>query len=88
MEKTNEIKNNFNSIDFTDDNSIINFINNNEAEAMTGTNSDGETIVMSVQKGINLSISTYLDNGFIRTTIYTIDDENLIREELYEPSGN
>ena len=43
---------------------------------------------MSVQKGINLSISTYLDNGFIRTTIYTIDDGDLIREELYEPSGN
>ena len=88
MEKANEMKNNFNNIDFTDDNSIINFIDNNEAEAMTGTNSDGETIVMSVQKGINLSISTYLDNGFIRTTIYTIDDGDLIREELYEPSGN
>ena len=41
MEKANEMKNNFNNIDFTDDNSIINFIDNNEAEAMTGTNSDG-----------------------------------------------
>jgi len=90
MEETEKLKNDFNKIDFNNDESIIRFINNIDADTklMSGTNSDGNTIVISAEKGVCLKLDTYLDNGFIRSNIYTIDDNDLIKEEIYEPSGN
>jgi len=86
----NNLMNRLNKIDFNDNKSIINFINDIDfdVELTSGLNSDGETIVISAQKGEFLRISTYQNNGFIRVNIYTLDGTDIIKEELYEPSGN
>lgn len=87
MNELDNLKDKFNQINWADDFSIINFINNNNSDLLTGKNENGENIVFEIVKGDYIKISTHQKNGFIRINIYTIDkDESvfIIREEIFE----
>ena len=96
MERKNETKKQlnelitlYNNTDFTNDKQIVDLINNvKESDIYTGISSDGEDLVLEVIKGKSISISFYQDNGFINRMIYTLDGANIIKENIYEPSGN
>lgn len=78
----------FNSINFNNDDSIIEFICSiKKSDIFSGTNECGETFVLSVDnKGFR--VSTYQSNGWIRINDYSISYEygkpELTRGELYE----
>ena len=80
-----------NNIDFESDKSIIEFIRSLDEQdkgMFTGTDEDGETIVVTI--GTNgFRVSTYQNNNWIRINEYllTKDEYNkdeLIRSESYE----
>lgn len=75
-------------LDLENDNTIIEFINTMESDLYTGKNSEGEDIVVAIQKNVGMKISTYQKNNWIRIDEYTIRNEvnyqYIEREEMYE----
>lgn len=73
-------------IDFNDDNSLIQFINKKESDLYESKDNKGNRIIVGIEKGIGLRISTYQSNGWIRINDYYIDKEEnkIIRTETYE----
>ena len=69
-------------LNFDDFNSIRYFIHNTESNLLGGKNVDGEEVVVSVQKGVGMTVRTFQSNKWIRVDEY---DENGIREsESYD----
>lgn len=59
---------------------FIDFIMNTDSELYNGRNSDGETVVVGVQKGVGIQVSTYQSNGWIRINRFELvedDEKNL-----------
>lgn len=54
---------------------FIDFIVGQESNAYTGTDSDGNTIVVGVQRGVGIEVKTYQDNGWIRIYRYEIVED-------------
>ncbi len=82
-----DLQNKLNNIDWDNDKSIKDFINNNDTDIFTGTNESGQKVIVHIIKGKSIKLSTMQDNNWIRINTYTIDDEDstcLIREETYE----
>lgn len=75
-------------LDLENDNTIIEFINTMESDLYTGKNSEGEDIVVAIQKNVGMKISTYQKNNWIRIDEYTIRKDGnyqyIEREEMYE----
>lgn len=84
----NNLKEKLEKLDLENDNTIIEFINTMESDLYTGKNSEGEDIVVAIQKNVGMRISTYQKNNWIRINEYTIvNEENyqyIEREEIYE----
>lgn len=81
------LQNKLNKIDWDNDKSIKDFINNNDTDIFTGTNESGQKVIVQIIKGKSIKLSTMQDNNWIRINTYTIDDDDstcLIREETYE----
>lgn len=63
---------------------FIDFIMNTDSELYDGRNSAGETVVVGVQKGAGIQVSTYQDNGWIRINRFELvedDEKNLYIEQ-------
>lgn len=84
----NDLKEELEKLDLENDNTIIEFINTMESDLYTGKNSEGEDIVVAIQKNVGMKISTYRKNNWIRINEYTIRNEvnyqYIEREEMYE----
>lgn len=63
-----------------------------ESNLYSGKNTEGEEILISIQNGIGMKISTYQNNNWIRINDYTIiNEENnqyIERTETYEKDSN
>lgn len=76
--------NKINSIETDSD--IIKFIKSlkeSDYGYYNGTNVDGETIVVFLGAD-GYRVSTYQSNGWIRINEYIVDNDEVIRNELYE----
>lgn len=68
---------------------LINFIKTAESNVYNGTDEDGNTITVGIQKNVGFRISTYQSNGWIRINNYELvtDDEGnpyIQTSETYE----
>ena len=88
-EELEDLVERLNKINFENDKEVVDFISNlNFTDCLTGTTEDGEDVIFNIEAYKSISVSVFQNNGFIKKNIYTIDGIDLIREEIYEPSGN
>jgi hypothetical protein len=58
------------SLDLTDAEQVKKFINENESSMYGGKNNEGEDVVVLLEKGEELTIKTYQENGWMRSNYY------------------
>lgn len=79
------------NIDFNDEDALIDLIldENTEDGLYEGVNSDGEEMVISIQKNVGIRVRTYQSNSWIRITDYDLAEDEfrqyyIVRCESYE----
>lgn len=63
---------------------LIDFIIDTESNMLDGTDSNGQHIIIGIQKGVGLQISTYQDNGWIRIHRFEIIENEEGNPEIQE----
>lgn len=80
---------NIKDLDFSNDKQVMQFIQETSSDIIAATNVDGEDLVIGIDTGTAMRVSTYQKNGWTRIMDYEIveDDEGnpyIERTESYE----
>lgn len=75
--------------DLSDDQAVMDIIQNCSSSIYTGTFDSGDSFTLGIEKGVGMRISTYQSNNWIRINDYELEkDENgelfIVRSESYE----
>lgn len=67
---------------------LIALITKSESDMLEGVNADGETVIVGIEQGVGIRLSTHQSNGYIRTDDFYLDyDEDgypeILRTESY-----
>lgn len=71
-------------LNLDNDNDIISIIKNSENSILCSYNSNNEHIIINIEKNHFLNVQTFQNNGFTRYNIFTLENNSLIKEEIYE----
>ena len=75
--------------DFTNEDAILEVIYNCKSGIYDGTNEDDEMIIVSIENGVGIRITTFQHNGWTRIEDYDLAKDEfgqdyIIRSEFYE----
>ena len=73
-----------NETNFEEDSEVLDLIKNTDNGIYSGTNTEGQTIIVEIIKNKYIRIATHQNNGWIRINQYYNENNELIREETYE----
>ena len=73
-----------NETNFEEESEVLDLIKNTDNGIYSGTNTEGQTILIEIIKNKYIRIATHQYNGWIRINQYYNENNELIREETYE----
>ena len=84
MEELKLLIDKINETNFEEDSEVLDLIKNTSNGIYSGTNTEGQTIVIEIIKNKYIRIATHQYNGWIRINQYYNENNELICEETYE----
>ena len=84
MEDLKLLVDKINETNFEEESEVLDLIKNTDNGIYSGTNTEGQTIVVELIKNKYIRIATHQYNGWIRINQYYNENNELVREETYE----
>lgn len=83
----NKVKKLLEDLDFSSEESIKKFIREMDSDLYEGKYIDGKEVIVSIQKGVGMKVTSDSNNPkILKIMDYSIDEDGeLIVEEIYEP---